>query len=299
VRKLRSALILLTFVIFTLPLMPVQLGLRIIAPRLARRFPHWYHRQVCRILGVTIHCHGTVAEDRPVLLVSNHISWLDIIVLSAVAPVSFVAKSEVGTWPFISWLAKLQGTIFINRNDRLSAGDSAREIMADFAGDSLDYFVSGYGTGGTVTGVARVLRKERPDTKIILSEPANAALITSGNVQARNDDGSPAESHPAFEPHPMQGWTPDFIPKILQEAIDDKYYDDLITIPGPEGIAASKNLAKKEGIFTGITGGATFAVALKIAETAKPGTVILAMLPDTGERYLSSPLFEGDRKSVV
>lgn len=150
-RKLRSALIILTFVIFTLPLMPVQLGLRIMNPPLARRFPHWYHRQVCRILGVTIHCHGAMAEDRPVLLVSNHISWLDIIVLSAVAPLSFVAKSEVSTWPFISWLARLQGTIFINREDRLSAGNSAREIMARLRdGDHIVIFAEGTSSDGNV-----------------------------------------------------------------------------------------------------------------------------------------------------
>ena len=178
-------------------------------------------------------------------------------------------------------------------NAKIHENTTAREILADFEGSNLDYFVSGYGTGGTLTGVARVLRKERPDTKIIVSEPANAGLIGSGHVQARNANGSPAESHPAFEPHPMQGWTPDFIPKVLQEAIDNNLYDELIPIAGPDGIGWAKKLAQKEGIFTGITGGATFGVAMKIAETAKPGTVILAMLPDTGERYLSSPLFEG------
>ena len=178
-------------------------------------------------------------------------------------------------------------------NAKIHENTTAREIIADFEGSNLDYFVSGYGTGGTLTGVARVLRKERPDTKIIVSEPANAGLIGSGHVQARNANGSPAESHPAFEPHPMQGWTPDFIPKVLQEAIDNNLYDELIPIAGPDGISWAKKLAQKEGIFTGITGGATFGVAMKIAETAKPGTVILAMLPDTGERYLSSPLFEG------
>ncbi|PCI05264.1 MAG: cysteine synthase A [Hyphomicrobiales bacterium] len=178
-------------------------------------------------------------------------------------------------------------------NAKIHENTTAREILADFKGDSLDYFVSGYGTGGTVTGVARVLRKERPDTKIILAEPANAGLIGSGHVQARNDNNSPAESHPAFNPHPMQGWTPDFIPHVLQEAIDDNLYDELIPVAGPDGLATARDLARKEGIFTGISAGATVAVALKIAETAKPGTVILAILPDTGERYLSSPLFEG------
>ena len=169
---------------------------------------------------------------------------------------------------------------------------TAREIMADFDGDRLDYVVTGYGTGGTVTGIGRVLRKERPETKIILSEPANAALITSGEAQGRGEDGSPAHSHPAFEPHPIQGWTPDFIPLVLQEAIDGNYYDDLIPVPGPEGIKWAKELAAKEGIFTGVSGGSTFAIAMQIAEKAEPGSVILAMLPDTGERYMTTPLFE-------
>ncbi len=170
---------------------------------------------------------------------------------------------------------------------------TASEILADFKGDRLDYWVTGYGTGGTVTGVARVLRKQRPETKIVLCEPANAQLLGSGRGQARGEGHAPAESHPAFEPHPIQGWTPDFIPYVLQEAVDKKFYDELIPIAGAEGIAWSKKLAQKEGILTGVSGGSTFAVAMKIAEKAAPGSVILCMLPDTGERYLSSPLFEG------
>lgn len=170
---------------------------------------------------------------------------------------------------------------------------TAREILADFEGEKLDYFVTGYGTGGTVSGVSRVLRKERPETKIILTEPSNAAIVGSGYVNTRNDDHQPTEGHPNFEPHPIQGWTPDFIPWVLQEAIDNGYYDDLIPVPGPEGIAWSKRLAAEEGIFVGISAGSTLAVAMKVAETAPEGSVILAMLPDTGERYLSTPLFEG------
>jgi cysteine synthase len=170
---------------------------------------------------------------------------------------------------------------------------TAREIMADFAGDRLDYFVSGFGTGGTVTGVSRVLRRERPDTKIILSEPANAAMVQSGVGQQRTEDGEPAVSHPAFAPHPIQGWTPDFIPLVLQELLDKGGYDELLPIAGPDAIKAAQDLARQEGIFTGISGGATFATALKVAEAAPEGSVILAMLPDTGERYLSTPLFDG------
>jgi cysteine synthase len=170
---------------------------------------------------------------------------------------------------------------------------TAREILADFEGERLDYWVTGYGTGGTVAGVARVLRKERPETKIILSEPANAQLLGSGHPQERSADHSPAVSHPSFEPHPIQGWTPDFIPYVLQEAVDKSFYDALMPVAGNDGIAWSRELARKEGILTGVSGGSTFAVAMKVAETAAPGSTILCMLPDTGERYLSSPLFEG------
>lgn len=170
---------------------------------------------------------------------------------------------------------------------------TAREILADFEGDRLDYWVTGYGTGGTVTGVARVLRKERPQTRIILSEPANAQLLASGVAQQRDALHAPSASHPAFEPHPIQGWTPDFIPWVLQESIDKSFYDELMPVTGADGMAWSRRLAREEGIFTGVSGGSTFAIAMRIAEKAAPGSVILCMLPDTGERYLSSPLFEG------
>jgi cysteine synthase A len=178
-------------------------------------------------------------------------------------------------------------------NAKVHENTTAREILADFAGERLDYYVTGYGTGGTVTGVARVLRKERPDTKIILSEPANAQLVGSGIAQERDAAQAPADSHPAFQSHPIQGWTPDFIPYVLQESIDQHYFDELVPVAGPVGIEWSQKLARKEGIFTGISGGSTFAAAMQVAEKAAPGSVILCMLPDTGERYLSSPLFEG------
>jgi cysteine synthase A len=177
-------------------------------------------------------------------------------------------------------------------NAAIHEATTGREIINDFAGSRLDYFVTGYGTGGTVAGVGRVLRKERPDTKIILSEPANAQLVGSGTPQERTPEGAPASSHPAFEPHPIQGWTPDFIPKVLQEAIDGHYYDELIPVAGPEGMKWAQQLAQKEGIFTGTSGGSTFAVARQVAERAEPGAVILCMLPDTGERYMSTPLFD-------
>ena len=176
-------------------------------------------------------------------------------------------------------------------NADIHESTTAREIIADFAGDRLDYVVSGYGTGGTITGLARVLRKERPKTKIILTEPANAQLVGSGVSQTRGPDGGPAATHPSFEPHPIQGWTPDFIPNVLQECLDTGGYDQLVPIAGTQGIAWARKLAQQEGILTGISGGATFAVAMEMARQAKQGSVILAMLPDTGERYLTTPLF--------
>jgi len=176
-------------------------------------------------------------------------------------------------------------------NADIHEATTAREIIADFAGDRLDYVVTGYGTGGTVTGLARVLRRERPETRIILTEPANAQLVGSGIAQQRGAGGAPAASHPSFEPHPIQGWTPDFIPDVLQECLDSGGYDELIPVTGADGIAWAKKLAQREGILTGISGGATFAVAMGIAGRAQPGSVILAMLPDTGERYLTTPLF--------
>jgi cysteine synthase A len=168
---------------------------------------------------------------------------------------------------------------------------TGREIVDDFKGERLDYWVTGFGTGGTLTGVARVLRKERPDTKIVVCEPADAPMLASGEPQQRNPDGTPAKPHPAFKPHPMQGWSPDFIPRITGEAVDLKAIDRLMTIAGPDAMKCSKALAQQEGIFVGITAGATFAGALKVAEEAAPGSTILCMLPDTGERYLSTPLF--------
>ena len=146
-------------------------------------------------------------------------------------------------------------------NADIHESTTAAEIVADFAGQRLDYFVSGYGTGGTVAGVGRVLKKTWPEAKIILSEPANAQLVGSGIPQARSEDGGPAVGHSAFEPHPIQGWTPDFIPLVLQEAIDGHYYDELIPVTGADGMKWARELAAKEGILTGVSGGSTFAVA--------------------------------------
>ncbi len=176
-------------------------------------------------------------------------------------------------------------------NADMHARTTAREIVDDFAGDRLDYFVTGYGTGGTLKGVARVLAKERPDTKIVVCEPADAAMLTSGTPQQRNQDGSPAAAHPAFKPHPMQGWAPDFIPKLLGDTVASGVIHKVLRVAGPDALRYSRELAQKEGIFVGITAGATFAGALAVCAEAPKGSTILCMLPDTGERYLSTPLF--------
>jgi len=168
---------------------------------------------------------------------------------------------------------------------------TAREIINDFKGERLDYWVTGYGTGGTLAGVARVLRRERPETKIIVSEPDAAPLFSDGGEQARREDGGAAASHRAWSPHPIQGWTPDFIPLVAQEPIDAGAIDAVMKVSGADAMAWSKRLAQEEGIFVGISAGATYATAIDVARTAPRGSVILAMLPDTGERYMSTPLF--------
>lgn len=148
---------------------------------------------------------------------------------------------------------------------------TAAEILRDFAGKRLDYFVSGWGTGGTLTGVGEVLKVARPDTRIIATEPAGAALL-------KGDD---------WKPHKIQGWTPDFVPDVLNRNV----VDELVTVEDDRAIATARRLAAEEGIFVGISAGATVASALDVADRAESGAVILAMLPDTGERYFSTPLF--------
>jgi cysteine synthase A len=176
-------------------------------------------------------------------------------------------------------------------NADMHSRTTAAEILKDFQGQRLDYFVTGFGTGGTVKGVGRVLRKERPETKIILSEPADAPMVTSGTKQERNADGAPASRHPAWKPHPIQGWSPDFIPKLTGDAVDAGLVDRVITVSGPDAMKWSRELAQKEGILVGTSAGASFAAALEVSKDAEKGSVILCMLPDTGERYLSTPLF--------
>jgi cysteine synthase A len=147
------------------------------------------------------------------------------------------------------------------------------EILSDFASMRLDYWITGWGTGGTLTGAGEMLKRARPETRIIACEPAGAALLSGGE----------------WKPHKIQGWTPDFVPSVLDRAV----VDEVLTIPDADAIATARALGQKEGIFCGISAGGTFAGALTVAAKAAPGSVLLAMLPDTGERYLSTALFEG------
>ena len=158
-------------------------------------------------------------------------------------------------------------------NPAFHRNTTAAEILQDFAGRRLDYFVSGWGTGGTFTGVGEVLRVARPEVKLIAAEPAAAALLSGQE----------------WKPHKIQGWTPDFVPEVLNRNLADT----VLAIDDDEAIATSRRLAAEEGIFVGISAGATVAAALRTAQQAEEGVVLLAVLPDTGERYLSTPLFEG------
>jgi cysteine synthase len=169
---------------------------------------------------------------------------------------------------------------------------TAQEILADFAGERLDYWVSGFGTGGTVKGVARVLKEVRPETKVIAAEPDNAQVLGSGIPQRRDATGNPLESHPRFRPHLMQGWAPDFISRLTEDAVAAGHIDEIVPVAGAEALRLARELALQEGIFVGTSSGGTLAAALEVARRSPPGTNIVCMLPDTGERYLTTPLFE-------
>jgi len=168
---------------------------------------------------------------------------------------------------------------------------TAEEIIADFADQPLHYFVSGFGTGGTLLGVARGLKRADPSTRIAAAEPDNAQVLGSGVRQPRDADGTPSDSHPYFRPHLMQGWSPDFISRLTEDAIDEGMVDEVVPVSGDEAMHLSRQLARQEGIFVGTSSGATLAAALQIARRSAPGTNIVCMLPDTGERYMSTPLF--------
>lgn len=176
-------------------------------------------------------------------------------------------------------------------NAEMHARTTAPEILADFEGERLDAWVSGYGTGGTLKGVARVLKATRPEIRIVVAEPDNSPLLGSGIRSKRNGDGSEAGAHPAFRPHLMQGWTPDFRSKLVEDTVDLQLIDEIVPVAGNDALAASRDLAQREGILAGITAGATLAAAIAVARRSPKGSRILCMLPDTGERYLSTPLF--------
>jgi cysteine synthase A len=169
---------------------------------------------------------------------------------------------------------------------------TAREILEDFQGEKLDCWVSGFGTGGTLKGVARGLKAVDTDIQVIAVEPDNAPVVGSGIRQPRDVDGQPSASHPCFRPHLMQGWSPDFVSRLTEEAMDAGLVDEVVGVAGKEALVLSRQLATREGIFAGISAGATLAGALQVARRSPPGTNIVCMLPDTGERYLSTPLFE-------
>lgn len=177
-------------------------------------------------------------------------------------------------------------------NADIHAETTAQEILADFSELGLDYWVTGFGTGGTLNGVGRVLKAKSPNTKVVVCEPDNVPILSSGIPQERTASGGPAGSHPMFRPHLVQGWSPDWIPQLAEDAVSAGLIDAIVAVGGQESMQLSRDLARLEGIFTGTSGGATLAGALKVAEQAPKGSRILAMLADTGERYLSTTLFE-------
>ena len=177
-------------------------------------------------------------------------------------------------------------------NAEVHTRTTAREILADFEDDTLHAFVSGFGTGGTLLGVARGLKAADSRIRIIAAEPDNAPVLGSGIPQPRDAQGQPSGSHPYFRPHLMQGWSPDFVSRLTEDALAEKLVDEIVPVDGNEALRLARQLATQEGIFVGTSSGATLAAALTVARRSGPGTNIVCMLPDTGERYLSTPLFE-------
>jgi len=169
---------------------------------------------------------------------------------------------------------------------------TAREIIDDMGGEKIAYWISGFGTGGTLKGVARTLKNFDADIQIVAAEPDNSPVLSSGLPQPRDQRGQPVGSHPHFRPHLMQGWSPDFISALTESARDNGWIDQVMPIAGDDALNMARRLAREEGIFVGITSGATLAGALQLADTAPRGSNIICMLADTGERYLSTPLFE-------
>ncbi len=212
-----------------------------------------------------------------------------VVITPAAARGTGMVKKAVELAETHGWFLTRQFTNEANAD--MHSRTTAREIIDAFAGEPLDYFVTGFGTGGTLKGVGRVLRKERPETKIVVCEPADAPMLSSGVKQDREPDGSAVSSHPSWKPHPLQGWSPDFIPKLAGDAVDLALIDRVLTVSGPDAMRWSRELAQKEGVFCGTSSGGTFAGAIEVCNSAAKGATVLCMLPDTGERYLSTPLF--------
>ena len=194
-------------------------------------------------------------------------------------------------------LAEAHGWFLCRQFDNPANADAhtrttAREILADFADERLHAFVTGFGTGGTLLGVARGLKAADASIRIIAAEPDNSPVLASGIPQARDAAGAPAGSHPHFRPHLMQGWAPDFVSGLTQAAIDEALVDEIVPVAGSDALRLSRELARREGIFVGTSSGATLAAAIDVAQRSEPGSNIVCMLPDTAERYLSTPLFE-------
>jgi cysteine synthase A len=195
-------------------------------------------------------------------------------------------------------LARTHGWFLCRQFDNRANADvhtrtTAQEMLADFEGERIHAFVTGFGTGGTLLGTARGLKAADPAIRVVAAEPDNAPVLTSGIAQARDADGQPSASHPMFRPHLMQGWAPDFISRLTETARVEGLIDEIVPVAGNEALRLSRALAREEGIFVGISSGATLAAALDVARRAPAGSHIVCMLPDTGERYLSTPLFEG------
>jgi cysteine synthase len=178
-------------------------------------------------------------------------------------------------------------------NAEVHTRTTAREILGDFAGEKIHAFVTGFGTGGTLLGTARGLKAADPTIRVIAAEPDNSPLLGSGLRQPRNAHGAVSASHPQFRPHLMQGWSPDFISSLTERALAEGLVDEIVPVNGNDALRLARELATQEGIFVGTSSGATLAAALDVARRAPPGSHIVCMLPDTGERYLSTPLFDG------
>ncbi|HTP70703.1 MAG TPA: cysteine synthase A [Burkholderiaceae bacterium] len=184
-------------------------------------------------------------------------------------------------------------------NAEVHTRTTAREILADFAGERLHAFVTGFGTGGTLLGVARGLKAADRGIRVIAAEPDNSPILSSGVAQPRDASGRPTESHPHFRPHLMQGWSPDFVSRLTEMALSEQLVDQIVPVAGQEALRLARALATQEGIFVGASSGATLAAALEVARRSPPGSNIVCMLPDTGERYLSTPLFEHIGESMT